>query len=473
MVPSDTRVQSAYTRGMNSRAILWVSSMALGVACGNAEHDQQPQVNGGRAGAGGISGNGGVGARGGEGGSGGSAGEQLRAGTLLESSWDTALSLRVLAQRDGLPVICTSTAFSLHLTPRAETVDVISGRDGVVFGGQLRPTTSGGPPSTYGLAIPMQVSTFGGDCELFSMGVTELALHPLDSDGDGIADLIDGSGKAIGAQIQGDQIFDVDLAFSWHSSPDGTAPALLEPTSSHPLDSASFRATEPLSLDSALSLVNQRDVVPLVSSNAADGALSYFSTTTILPFGATWRLQGAGADLAGLALDLSSAPSLTMLDDPLLFAEDGFESVPNALLVGGAKVVTAIGDLPAITGGHSLLVLPKSSATFHLARPPSATRVRFSVRGLAQVNDEPLDGLLPIQVGVMGGVERVAPAAIATEKAETPTHDTDWPYAGAPHDVSIGLTESGTHVVLRVAPYFCEGLCPRPEALLIDDLRVE
>jgi hypothetical protein len=184
-------------------------------------------------------------------------------------------------------------------------------------------------------------------------------------------------------------------------------------------------------------------------------------------------LQGAGADLAGLALDLASAPSLTMVDDPLLFAQDGFESAPNALFLGGAKVVTAIGDLPAITGSHSLLVLPNSSATFHLARPSSTTRVRLNLRGLAEVSGEALDGLLPIQVGVVGGVERVAPAAIAIEKAQTPTHDADWPYAGALHDVSIELTESGADVVLRVAPYVCYGLCPPAEALLIDDLRVE
>jgi len=55
----------------------------------------------------------------------------------------------------------------------------------------------------------------------------------------------------------------------------------------------------------------------------------------------------------------------------------------------------------------------------------------------------------------------------------TSTNDSMWMYAGPKQEISLALTESGADVVIRFAPLACQGLCPPPRALLIDDLRVE
>ena len=69
--------------------------------------------------------------------------------------------------------------------------------------------------------------------------------------------------------------------------------------------------------------------------------------------------------------------------------------------------------------------------------------------------------------------ERVGPTQALPTTPSTSTNDSMWVYAGPKQEISLPLVESGADVVSRFAPLACQGLCPPPRALLIDELIVE
>lgn len=500
----------ALIAAMRVRTAAQFLTIALMSACGRTENDEGS--SGGAPSFGGVVGQGGSGAFGsggrlvsggapGQGGAPGSGGRTIQAGgsaqggsghggsahggefpggsagaggaddgILVESSWDTALAVSVTRPTGSVPLTCTKGAFTMHLTPNAADLGVIWGADGVVLKGILNQQSFGGPHYVY--VKDLTIPTNGGDCGVSSASVKSLRLDGEDLDGDGVVDHVTGSGTAIASVLRGDVVESVEISLTLNAKPDRTRPTLVVPQMVHPLDGAFVRSSEPLGLATMLTLNNGSSVVTLKESSRDAGALGAFSAPNILPFQSTWALKGSAADLAGFDVDFASVAALQTLPDPGLFAQDGFESAPKMTTAGEVKLVGQIGSLPAIAGTQSLLVTPNSSATFHLQRPSGANAVRLSLQRLMSVNYTP-GGSTPVVAGVIGGVTHVSAASSAPTGTPTATGDATWAYAAAKEELELDLTESGSEVVVRVAPYGCNGLCPPPQALLIDDLRVE
>ncbi|HKO50815.1 MAG TPA: hypothetical protein VJV79_24010 [Polyangiaceae bacterium] len=477
--------------------------LAVVVACGRAEDD-----NGGAGGPAGGSAGSGVAASGGKlgvggsslagasgkGGStttGGSSGEGNAANTggsivldagaggtgndsvpLGEGSWDTTLALSVTKAGPGANINCTAAQFTLHLSPSGNDLKAISGRDGAVLVGELIRDAQGSP--RYSVSKPLPVPT-RGDCALSSIEITEITLQAWDESGDALADIIGGSGKARGNLILGDQGFTIELSFTLQGVPDATPPSLLAPSTLHPLDGVLLRTTEPVAVTSSVTLTNTDSGSAshtLTGYTASNGAFGSFSSPLNLPFGSSWKLTATGTDLAKHPFAIGALPPLAVLADPGLFAQDGFEGTPTLSLTGSAKIVTAVGTLPAIKGNQSLFVPSGSSATLHVARPTSANSVRFTAQLLTDIASSG-NGVLDVQAGVIGGSLRVQATQGLPAEPSIGTNDSTWMHASPTQEVTLPLTESGADVAIRFAPPVCRGLCPPLRALLIDDLRVE
>ncbi|HET7541057.1 MAG TPA: hypothetical protein VFK05_14340, partial [Polyangiaceae bacterium] len=156
-----------------------------------------------------------------------------------------------------------------------------------------------------------------------------------------------------------------------------------------------------------------------------------------------------------------------------LFAQDGFEGAPTLSLSGDAKIVASVGTLPAINGKVSLFVPTGSSATLHVARPSSASYLRFKAQALLSTSSGGLSSNSYLEAGVIGGSQHLQPSEVLPTTPSTSTGDSKWPYVAPKQDVALLLTESGADVAIRISLRACQGLCPPAIALLIDDLRVE
>lgn len=455
---------------MRLRAL--VSLVTLVVACGRVDDGGTSSSNGGARSFGGgepQAGTAGAAPLGGRSAQGGAGSTDA---TLAEGSWDTTVSLRVTSSNDSLPFACTRAALTMHLSPNGSRLGLIWGGTADVFTGELTQRPSGGPHFAGGgeLTLP----TRGGDCEATSAELSSITLDGEDLDGDGVVDHLVGAGSAAARAIRGDVAYQVGLSFSLEAVLDRTRPTLLVPSSVHPLDGLSVRASEPLAQTTALSLENSSAPVrvALLAAEPQEGAVGWFSTATILPFGSSWRVRGEGTDLAGFDLELTSASEAHVLADPGVLVEDGFESPPNMAMVGDVETVTGIGTLPAISGARSLLVPPNASVTLHLARPTDRNVVRLTLQRLMAA-DSAVRGEPPVQVGVAGGTVRASASPTQPRSTATATGDLMWAYAGPKEDLSFMLSENGPQVVVRIAPPPCYGLCPPAQALLVDDLRIE
>jgi hypothetical protein len=128
--------------------------------------------------------------------------------------------------------------------------------------------------------------------------------------------------------------------------------------------------------------------------------------------------------------------------------------------------------MPAISGSKSLFVPPTGTATLHLARVTGKNTVRFTAQSLASTNGVG-SGAPPVQAGVYFGKARVRASAPATSGTFSPTGDGTWGYAGPKQDYTLTLSENEGDVVVLISPPGCLGFCPLPQAILLDDLRVE
>jgi hypothetical protein len=273
-------------------------------------------------------------------------------------------------------------------------------------------------------------------------------------------------------QIQGDVALTNQLTFALHGVPDTHAPTLIPPTSLHPLDGVRVLASEPVTAASTVTLKGAATDVALDGNTASDGALGSFSSSVVLPFGSSWEIAVTGADLVGLPFKASGLSPIQVLADPGVFAQDGFESAPKVLLVGNAAIVSGIGNVPAISGSKSLFVPPTGTATLHLARLAGKNSVRFTAQSLSSANGVG-SGVPPVQAGVYFGRSRVGASAPTTTGASSPTGDATWGYAGPKQDYALTLSENECDVVVLISPPGCFGFCPLPQAILLDDLRVE
>ena len=435
---------------------------------------------GGGASVGGISGGGGTSgsdANGGavtvDAGAGGTAGQTGNV-PLASSSWDVQLAMTVTKTQINYGALCAQTSFTLHVDPQEEQLELISGRDGSVLTGELERVTTGTPAPSYRASATLTLPTPG--CEYSTVSVKELTLAGWDDDSDGIADRVEGQGRAQGSFFVGDQGFQVELSFTLSGLPDSHAPslALARPSPIHPLDGVLLRASEPVSIASTVSLSDVADAgkrVALLGATASNGALGSFSTSAVLAFGSTWSPTVTGTDLAGLPFTTALAP-IQVLADPGLFAQDGFEATPQALLSAGAVVVSHVGTIAALSGDHSLFVPAGSSATLHLAATSAVSKVRFSAQSFSQASGYAA-GSPPLELAAVGGTRRLTVPSSTTGATPTDTGDATWRYAGARADYDLALPEPGTEFVVRIAEPYCMGFCPPQQAVLIDDLVLE
>jgi hypothetical protein len=235
----------------------------------------------------------------------------------------------------------------------------------------------------------------------------------------------------------------------------------------NPIDRLTVSTSEVLK--SATLSLSGSNAVPLPADSGPTAGIT-FSTSAVLPFSGPWTIAGAGEDYAGLPLDLSSA-TLTTSADPRIFAQDGFETEPNADLSSGCQWVDANSGLPIANGSRALLLPRGNVATFQLQRTAASSTVSARVLALGNVNAD--SSWLKFEAAVIGGQERseeFSPLEVGT----LATSSADWSRASQAKTVQLALKEAGREVVVRITAYACTtGPCPVPGTLLIDELELE
>lgn len=454
-------------------AFLWrVSLVACGVfGCGGSANDA---ANGAAGHGGGAPitdmAHGGSGSTGGnqpivEGGSGGQL--QTRSKRLGSSAWDITLVGSWV--EPGLePVAPPQVVLTLDLSDDETTgftglfsspgnvtrVDLTRTADDAAFiGNRLDTSIRIGWSNTVSAFNVLQLDT--------------LTLVAVDSDADGVADRLTGTGTGASVISCGDCSYNRPLTLTLAGTRDHTAPRLAPQGSPiNPIADVVFQASE--SLQSAMVALSGTTEVPLTS---VDSVRIAFTSAQVLPFAGRWKAIGAGRDFAGNQLDLSAA-GLETLADPGIFAEDGFESQLNAALSGGAALVDVNRGLPIPNGKQALLLPPGSSATFHLKRASATSTLSATFVDLAA--KEGGAAASEFLAAVVGGMERVHPE-LNHPLLTVPTTDPTWAMASTPNTVRARLNDSGTDVVVVISAQACSGggLCGPLGALLVDDLRLE
>jgi hypothetical protein len=396
----------------------------------------------------------------GEGGAGGSAPIDLH--LLGASSWDVTVLAKypegILS--DPAPILAT-----LALQDMGNLAGLLSQR---------------GQSSTFALtrdsgtraqlAAPESGVRFSlvGAYPLTALTLQKLTLTAFDDDSDGTADRIEGSGEGTVEESCGDCYFTRSVTLTLSGKPDETPPKLTLPRALNPLSRVDVTVSE--ELKSASLALTGTTVVPLAAQDGT-GQLSAFFNSTVLPFGGTWKITGHGQDYAGLPLDLSTA-TVTTIDDPGIFVQDGFESQPIAEVSSDVVWIDASSGLPIPSGSRALFVPPNDAAIFHLRRTNASSKVSVRVVGLLTgANSE--SAIPDFQAAVIGGTNRVRDHSAQLDAALATSHPT-WTLASAPRTVELELTDTGTDAVVTLYPYSCSYFgCRRAGALIIDDLKFE
>lgn len=321
-------------------------------------------------------------------------------------------------------------------------------------------------------------------CRVSELIAKELDLRGIDSDGDGIADVLKGtatldvyapppSGSDVGQHTK----FIVDLA----GSLDLSSPHFLVPSDTvDPLDPLQIAASEPLDSASRVELKGT-SVIPLsaVTSSAdyaPNGAIQ-FGTKQILPLGGTWHVGGDVHDLIGNAL--AGDVTLKTDADPGVLTQDGFES---AFVQSDADRVSSMGDIAAINGSYSSWIAPRDYTTYHLQRAGSESKLRFSARvfgGAGQTNLNPYED---IRVAVVGGSKVTQVSVGQTALTTSDSGVAQLPLVSQVLSYEVTLDDPGTDVLVRIGYVPCTPLsapppvsptCPSDSGWMIDDLRLE
>jgi hypothetical protein len=270
---------------------------------------------------------------------------------------------------------------------------------------------------------------------------------------------------------------------------DGNAPGLdFSPSDSRidPFTPFSVLAEEPLPPNTRLTLqASGGDVVMLTpAASAGDFVISFAKPPVLLRYGQQYTIDVRGLiDFGGNTLS-GSGPGFTTYDLPPLVAEDGFESLNDALI--GAAGVLHDTDGPTINGARSLWfpprtdppegapLVPTTQFALRLALSPGDTVVRFSYR---TVNPGP--GPAPsYAVASAGGtivtMDLPADDAVVARATVGTSEVTLGPIATA--TIALPSDAAGEIVLARIAPPFAT--CGAPKAppvagIIIDDLRAE
>ena len=368
--------------------------------------------------------------------------------------------------KDAQVFHCDSVAFTLSVVEIVHGFEAIVGHDGEMDGSRVQ--LSNGSYEIDPLTVPTT-------CSGYIVAREGFTLLGADSNGDGIADQISGTANAVASIAQGDVVFQVPVNIDLQGVPDASKPTLTVPSTFNPLFAPIFSASEPLAEDAALYLVagNKLPLFPLpqTSSTNSDAlaAVINFGIDAILPLSGTWQVQGSATDLAGHSL--VNVGSVQSLADPGVSPQDGFEGpLVAAIEAQGVSVVSAVGNVSAITGTHSLWVLPGGSLTFHLGRAASEKTLTLSMRVFS--HEQFASIFTAFRAGVVGGKQVVIPTLPPTG-ALVASGDPIWSMASQVVHVSLPLTESGSDVLFSLSASYCDGFCPPQAALMIDDLKLE
>jgi len=310
-----------------------------------------------------------------------------------------------------------------------------------------------------------------------------LELEVLDHDGDGSADAVKGSGRGSFVFLVGDSRYGESFTAKFSGERDDDAPQLYSKTFDrlHVLDGLTLVASKPLQPAGTVHIsFGDGAVVPLERLPAGASYVTSFQTGAILPFDTEISLQFGPEvqDLAGIGLEDSEEPLLTMLD-PGMFAEDGFEGELAAVSYE-VELVTSFDDLPAISGTRSLLVAHWSSAlTMRVPLEEGDTHLRFQARALYDDGEEPFDclaGNLRVGFPALDQITTLSPAWNRDIKEDT--GGGDFRFATPVTTVELALPAgAGSELIFDISNPTTEddpygGPCI-PVGLLIDDLRAE
>lgn len=303
-----------------------------------------------------------------------------------------------------------------------------------------------------------------------------LDLVPIDNDGDGTADAVEGSGSGDFSQLMGDVEQLAAFTVQISGGLDDYAPYMSYPVTDriHVLDGLRVYANEPLQPISTAKGVAGGTAIPLEMLPAGAPYVTEFRSTSILPFATEVGVlfEDELRDLAGHEIELG-LERMETIPDPGLFTEDGFEGALPAVS-SGVEVVTGIGSLPALSGAQSVLIGESyGNLTMRVPLQEGDTHLRFEARVLHEAGEVPGCAQRRLRLGfpALDKIEEHAP--VWNLGAEQETGDERWVSAGPLATMEFALPEgAGSEVIFDIERQHADDRCPAA-ALLIDDLRAE
>jgi hypothetical protein len=293
-----------------------------------------------------------------------------------------------------------------------------------------------------------------------------------DDNGDGIEDLsvrgaLIGHAQATGTTKEYRALFELT------GLPDETPPGLVVPAPVHPFDGIRMLATEPVTLNSTLTLDGGLTVLPEPTSGRSK--IDFFADFSVLPFSTRFEYRARLEDFAGN--QASVIAELSTLEDPGELVDGEFEDGELVAIVeGGAELVESVAGIPALAGETSLFIPPGTRVTFHVKRPPGAKSVWLNTRHLRRAGSsfEQNSPLTDILAGAIGGNM----TALA-EQPDLPGMDLDdpeWDRVYPARELSLAIVGDQIDVVVSVKPFGCPDPCNEQLnqfGVLVDSIRLE
>jgi hypothetical protein len=328
-------------------------------------------------------------------------------------------------------------------------------------------------------SVELSITPFGNGYWDARLSFDSLDLVPIDNDGDGSADVVEGSGSGEFSQLVGDVVQTVAFTIEMSGGLDDRTPYLSNSVTMFEIpvmDGLTLIASEPLRLPSTARISVGGKSIPLEMLPAGAPYVTEFRTRSILPFGAevVTVIEPELLDLAGLGIEFG-LERIGTPPDPGMFAEDGFEG-ELAAVSNGVEVVTGFGTLPAISGTRSLLV-PESWSTLTMRVPleEGDTHLRFEARALfdAVYGLDCAPSRVRVGFPALDQITTIDPRW--NRDIEEDTGDERWTAATPVTTVELALPDgAGNEVIFDIFQLGPQPGRPCAEVgLLIDDLRAE
>jgi hypothetical protein len=395
----------------------------------------------------------------------------------VSTSFEVTATLSFAGEAPNFEVYPESESFVLRLedAPDGTVVATWANDDGMADGVFDRTDTG------LALRAPVELRVDFGDPDQFGslpyMEFESLRLVLEDKDDDGDADAVTGTASGVLHYVLGDILYDGVFTAELRGGTDTTPPRLYVVggnTGLHVLEGLEVMASELLQPGSTARAWHGNTSIDLTPFTGGGKNVRSFRTSAVLPFDAELRIEidPVPRDLVGLEAE-SVPTTVRTMPDPGLFAEDGFEGDPVAI-IGYGEIVTGVGTLPAIAGARSLLVEPGYGLTMRIPVAAGETQVRFRARLLYESTSYGCESHA-IRVGSPGLAGR--PEISIPGSYDDPTEaigDSLWVVAGPITDVEMAVP-AGTSGELIFDIYDLPPVAPPcpTVAILMDDLRIE